>query len=571
MAESAITPPSLTSQALHDDRFDECFAAAHLQAERGAYRDATRLLDEALSLCPAEDINRRAQALASLAHNYPRLGNLQASVRCASEAVALCERQDDAVLLADALTSLSYVYAQLLMASDALDCGLRALAAARRGQSRLREGWALNRLGVAYSSLENPAQACEATQRALEVARGIDNEISHQLSFSCLNNLAYFWLHRTADARRDGKAAALQEALVLSRELSEQATQIARASTSPFQVAVSVSNLVEALVNQGDYEAAAPLLSEFEQLSATHGYHALGLQAATHRALICKAHGDFAGAQSGLRALLEQSQGEMPPKQRRILIRALYETHKAAGDFQEALQYLEQHADLERQIWRETMALQTEVMQIRQDVAQAQARADHAAYEALRERERASQLEHEQQRLREHAAALDRAAHEDVLTGLHNRRHTEFALPLLFEGTRQAGQQISLALLDVDHFKQVNDSFGHAVGDQVLRQLAELLREKMRSADLLARFGGEEFLVVLVGMAPTQALEVCERLRVAVSRHDWTRVAQGLQVRISIGLAGGVPSLDADALLHRADQALYAAKRAGRDRVHVDG
>ncbi len=72
-------------------------------------------------------------------------------------------------------------------------------------------------------------------------------------------------------------------------------------------------------------------------------------------------------------------------------------------------------------------------------------------------------------------------------------------------------------------------------------------------------------------MAPTQALEVCERLRVAVSRHDWTRVAQGLQVRISIGLAGGVPSLDADALLHRADQALYAAKRAGRDRVHVDG
>ena len=551
--------------------FDERFAAAHERAAHGAYREAITLLDEALRLCPADDIGRRAQALASLAHNYPRLGNLQASARCANEAVALCEKQDDAVLLADALTSLSYVYAQLLMASDALDYGLRALAAARRGRSPLRKGWALNRLGVAYSSLENPAQACEATQKALDVACNIDDEISHQLRFSCLNNLAYFWLRRTADARRDGHTAILQQALTQSQQLSEQATQMARASSSPFQVAVSVSNLVEALLNQGAYEAAAPLLSEFEHLSATHGYSALGLQAATHRALICKAHGDFVGAQTGLRALLEEpSHGELPPKQRRILIRALYETHKAAGDYQEALQYLEQHADLERLIWRETLAMQTEVMQIRQDVAQAQAKAEYAALDAMRERERASQLEHEQQRLREHAAELDRAAHEDVLTGLHNRRHTEFALPLLLEGTRLAGQQISMALLDVDHFKLVNDTFGHGIGDQVLRQVAELLREKMRSADLLARFGGEEFLVVLVGMAPAQAFEICERLRVAVSQHDWSRLAKDLQVRISIGLAGGSPAVESDVLLERADLALYAAKRGGRDRVHVD-
>lgn len=171
--------------------------------------------------------------------------------------------------------------------------------------------------------------------------------------------------------------------------------------------------------------------------------------------------------------------------------------------------------------------------------------------------------------MHEHAAALDRAAHEDVLTGLHNRRHAEFALPLLVEGARQAGLQISLGVIDVDHFKRVNDQFGHGAGDLVLQQLAQLLRTKMRSADLLARVGGEEFLVVLVGIAPAEALEICERLRTAVAAHDWQRIKPGLSVHLSMGLAGGVPPAEAKTLMEWADQALYAAKRGGRNRVSV--
>ncbi|PTT87119.1 hypothetical protein DBR42_12330, partial [Pelomonas sp. HMWF004] len=167
--------------------------------------------------------------------------------------------------------------------------------------------------------------------------------------------------------------------------------------------------------------------------------------------------------------------------------------------------------------------------------------------------------------------ALDRAAHEDVLTGLHNRRHAEFAVPLLVEGARMANQVISMASLDVDHFKHINDNHGHAVGDAVLRQLAQLLRHRLRSADLLARVGGEEFLAVLVGIAPPQAAEICERLRLAVAEHDWAATAPGLLVRISVGIAGGAPQQQqADTLLRRADLALYAAKHGGRNRVHVD-
>lgn len=547
--------------------FQACVAAAQARAAVGDYLEATRLLDEALRLCPPEHEADRAVALALLAHNHPRLGNLQASVRCASEAVAICERQADDTVLADALTSLSFVYAQLLMGRDALDCGLRALAAARRAADPVREGWALNRIGVAYSSLDNPAQACETTQQALEI---VHKHAAPELRFSCLNNLSYFWLYRVSDARRALADGSLLEAQTQALQLAQQATAVARESGSPFQVAVAISNLIDAQLQSDAFEAALPLLAEFERLSDANGYLALGLQAVAQRALILKTQGDFAGAVARLRKLLEGQQGELPPKLRRILIRALYETHKAAGDYREALAYLEQHADLERLISRDTMALQTEVMLIRQEVDQAHARAEFALLDAQRERERASHLEREQQRLREHAAALDRAAHEDVLTGLHNRRHTEFALPLLVEGSRQAGKLISLAMLDVDHFKRVNDEFGHGVGDLVLQQLAQLLRQKMRSADLLARVGGEEFLVALVGTELPLAEEICERLRVAVADYDWSRLAPGLSVHVSIGLAGGAPPAEARLLLERADQALYAAKRAGRNRVRTD-
>jgi diguanylate cyclase (GGDEF)-like protein len=387
--------------------------------------------------------------------------------------------------------------------------------------------------------------------------------------FSCHNNLAYFWLRRVEEARAIGDGAALAEAVASARRTAEQATALARCSGSPFQVAVALSNLVNALLAGSRPDDALPLLNEFGHIAHDHGYRTLAVEADAQRAVFLRLKGEPVQAARILAALLHAAV-EPPPKLRRLLIRSLYETHKACGQYREALSWLEALFGLDRQINRDNLVLQTEVILIRDQVEQAQARADSAAADARRERARAAHLESEQQRLREHAMALDRAAHEDVLTGLHNRRHAEFALPLLVEGARMAGQVISVAALDVDHFKKINDTHGHAVGDAVLQQLAQLLRHRLRSADLMARTGGEEFMAVLVGIAPQQAAEICERLRLAVAEHDWAAVTPGLAVRISVGIAGGAPPLAADSLLHRADHALYAAKRGGRNRVHVD-
>ncbi|MDT9001542.1 GGDEF domain-containing protein [Paucibacter sp. APW11] len=546
--------------------FDAAIKLASALAGRGRYLEAVSQLDACLAALPMREREARAQVLALLAHQHPRLGNLQASVRCASEAVALCQRLDKPSVLADALISLAYVYAQLLMGRDALDAALQALHTARQTQDRVQEAWALNRLGVAYSSLDNVAQARESTQQAIEIAQTLGDS---ELSFSCLNNLAYYALMAEVEARRNGDVDALTEALQQSMSLSQQALAEARESGSEFRIAVAASNVCDALLRGGEAATAAPLIDEYQAICLRQGYMALGMQAMAQRALLLKADGDSRAAIAALQALLRDAAERLPPKLRRIVIRALYETCKAAGDFEQALAYLEQHADLERQITRDTMSSQTEVILIRQEVEQAHARAEHALIDARRLRERARLLEREQEQLRHQAAEWGRAAHEDVLTGLHNRRHAEFALPLLLERARQEGKTISLALLDVDHFKQVNDQFGHGVGDDVLRELAQLLRGNTRSADLLARVGGEEFMMVLVGTPPARALEICERLRLAVEQHDWALLHPGLQVTVSLGLSGGEPPEQLKLLVERADHALYAAKRSGRNRVEA--
>ncbi len=537
-------------------------------ARSGEYKSTVQLLEQALQHCAAE--LDRARVLALLARHYPRLNNLQASVRCGSEALALAEALADEGVLADTLSALAFVYAQLLMGRDALECGLRALSAARRAGDRKREAWALNRVAVAYASLDNPAQACDTTREALEIAGRLASH-GGELEFSCLNNLSYFWLLRLQELGHNEAGSAQQaEASAQALSLAEQATASARASDSPFRIAVALSNLAEILVARHGYERAEPLIDEYEALSIRLGYQALELQAAAQRTLIMKARGQLRPAISALNILAQERAAALPPKLRRIIILALYEAHKACGNYREALDHLEQHRDLERQMRRETLALQTEVLMIRQEVEQAQARAEHALRDAQRERERASQLEREQQRLRDQAAAWGRAAHEDVLTGLHNRRHAEFALPLLVEGARQSGKPVMMALIDVDHFKRINDSLGHGVGDRVLQRLAELLRSNLRGADLLARIGGEEFLLVLLGLDARQARDLCERLRLSIAEHDWSDCAPGLAVRISIGMAGGTPPLEAKSLQERADQALYAAKRGGRNQVLGD-
>jgi diguanylate cyclase (GGDEF)-like protein len=152
--------------------------------------------------------------------------------------------------------------------------------------------------------------------------------------------------------------------------------------------------------------------------------------------------------------------------------------------------------------------------------------------------------------------ATQDAANVDALTGLLNRAGIEARLRSLFAAPHEL--QATALMLDVDHFKEINDSLGHAQGDAVLREIAAVIEENCRSHDVVGRYGGEEFLVLLQSVDSNEALEIAERIRCAISDR--------LHVTVSIGLTEYSHAEDAQAVIARADSALYSAKRAGRNR-----
>lgn len=180
-------------------------------------------------------------------------------------------------------------------------------------------------------------------------------------------------------------------------------------------------------------------------------------------------------------------------------------------------------------------------------------------------------LRDENRQLRAHNQGLQadvrqysRLAETDALTGLPNRR----ALEAEFEA-RRGDAPLALAVLDLDHFKRINDRFSHLVGDAVLRQAAVSMSASLRAPDLLARLGGEEF-VALVALAPDEAAGAFERVRRALAEHAWGEIAEGLQVSVSIGVTAVRAGEDLVTALARADALLYRAKHEGRDRVMHD-
>ncbi|MGQ3050849.1 MAG: GGDEF domain-containing protein [Roseateles sp.] len=159
---------------------------------------------------------------------------------------------------------------------------------------------------------------------------------------------------------------------------------------------------------------------------------------------------------------------------------------------------------------------------------------------------------------------LEQMALRDSLTRVANRDGLDRALELLLQVQGDTGFPLSVVFVDVDHFKRVNDGHGHETGDQVLVLLAHTLRANLPRDDLLARWGGEEFVIVMPQTPAAEAVAVAERLRQVLAHTEWPA---GLRVTASWGVAQAVGAADVEAALREADQAMYRAKQAGRDRV----
>jgi diguanylate cyclase (GGDEF)-like protein len=167
------------------------------------------------------------------------------------------------------------------------------------------------------------------------------------------------------------------------------------------------------------------------------------------------------------------------------------------------------------------------------------------------------------------AQEFEQQARLDALTGLANRRAFDEALARECARSRRSGLPLTLVLLDIDHFKQVNDTYNHSVGDEVLKLVANVISVHCREDDTVARWGGEEFAVLLPNTTTDVARDICERIREAIMLSDCSSVAPGLHLTISMGVAEYAGEAQHEKLLSRSDSALYQAKQRGRNRIDI--
>jgi diguanylate cyclase (GGDEF)-like protein len=178
-----------------------------------------------------------------------------------------------------------------------------------------------------------------------------------------------------------------------------------------------------------------------------------------------------------------------------------------------------------------------------------------------------AELKASNKKIAEQADILRELSLRDALTHLHNRRHFDEQAGKLFIHAKRSARPLTIMMGDIDHFKQINDKFSHAIGDKVLRTVGEILRAQTRTTDLVARYGGEEFVIAFVDTPLEHAHQLCDKLRAHIAAHDWSEIHPQLTVTISIGVAQLERDHNLDQVMQNADEQLYRAKASGRNQV----
>jgi len=527
------TAPDSSAAARLLDLAETCRVAGDYQSGSAAARQAAALAAE------TGDAAVQATALRSLANQLMRLGELEAAVAASREAIAVLELTGDQASICQALTIQAMPLNDLGMHQEALEVLAQAREIAQRLGDRSLLYWVHNRTGVVHGSMGDRALSSDYLMRALTMAEGMDAEAR----FCILNNLGDNAVYEVARLRDEGEPDRAEQMLTNALGYVDDALRLAREAGNPFREAICLDNYGMLLALGGDFAVAFRLVEQARVLAAKHRYSSLEWAALQHQARIRAMRGDHADAIKGFLEALElaDAAGEKPVVMEIHL--ELSNAYETVGDTKSALTHYRVFHTLERLA--------------RNDVAAVRARMAGQAFELDNAR-------HEVELHRERSAELERQAGEDPLTGLPNRRYAERALDEL------AKLPLCVALADADHFKGVNDRYGHFVGDEVLRQIAAILRDNVRENDFVARFGGEEFLIALGGAGIEDARARCEALRAQVAMYPWHRIEPDLRVTISIGVAAVADGSELPHSMTTADQRLYTAKRTGRNRVVAD-
>jgi diguanylate cyclase (GGDEF)-like protein len=515
--------------SLHDcDQFDE----------------ALRVLEHGRALQqPAEDMTRILDAMGYVKYSQ---GKYPQAMQLFLEALTQAKTSKEAVLEAMVYNSISMVYCGIGDLNNSLEYQLKALEMYRQCSNRHGEVTALSNLAIDYGETGDFVRGLECNHAALEIAQERGFRL---LEAAILREIGTQYLEIQDD-----------RAIDYLKRASQQAHQI----KSTRVMIETLHSLGRAFVHAGRSNLARRSLRWALQL-------AINSQ---------RQYADIEVAYRLARVLLEQPERESDLQDALELLHDCAPKVESIGDMRLAaktLRTLSHALEQNGQTAQALEALKTSLIwNDRQRATEGQQRTlaltmQHAFSEATRqaELERTQRLElvRVNEVLMLQTEQLEREATHDGLTGLPNRRYLERLLDHECEQVRILETPLCVALADIDYFKQVNDRFSHAVGDEVLRVISRLFRTHLRDHDTVGRYGGEEFAFILPNTTKATAATVLERLRLEVERFDWASVHATLSVTVSIGIAEADQQQGRVALLNIADTNLYIAKRAGRNRT----
>jgi diguanylate cyclase (GGDEF)-like protein len=431
--------------------------------------------------------------------------------------------------------------------AESLDNLLKALHTADETSDLRLKARVLNNLGLLYLRMEEYPQALSYLEKSLEIA---PETKSPAFEADLLENICVAYLNL---GQYSLALTHCQKGIALFQEAGNRYGE-ATALSSAGEIYAAMGHTIDA---HSYYHKSLKISDQIEDVQGA---------AKTHL-LIGSLHfkqGQRETALEHLQSALEYAEKSQDTSQISRIHFLLSRIYREMKDFQMSLRHFEQFHDLKEAVFNEDMATKIKSLEIMHHVKET--RQDSEIY-----RLRNVELSREIEERKKAQSELERIITLDPLTSLFNRRHF-FELTLKeLERSQRYNRPLSVIMLDIDHFKQVNDQFGHLVGDRVIVEVARRIQKALRRIDSACRYGGEEFAVLLPETPLMQAEMVASRLWNLVTRQPTVSGELVLKITVSVGVATFQHSseITVDDLLDQADQAMYAAKQAGRNRVAV--
>ena len=511
-------------------------AMAEQLYERDAARGA-QVSREALELARATgDVPGEAQALYCLGRNLYSQADYPGVFEAQNAALALFRSICDGAGEARCQNLLGITHRQLSEFGRALELYDLALRGFRDAGDLKWQARVISNIGNVEIELGNHVAALELFEQAMELRRQVGDQEGTGFD---LNNAAYGRIQRARQMRQSGDAEGCQLEAETALRLLDRALAVARQYGYRRLEAFCLQTMGEAYQAMAQPQIALAMADTFLRLARESNDR--WIEAYGH-ACVGELHhqlGEHDPAFVNLVKALATFETLGARDQVARVLRSLSQVHESRESIGEALSCIRRAGAIEQAL--------------RSEEAESRAR-------ALAARRRLEQARLETERFR-------RLAMEDALTGLANRRQLDERLQSLLREGGKAGGVVTVALADVDHFKGINDRFSHAVGDEVLRCVGEILRAHCRLGDLAGRYGGEEFMVVFRHLEMPAAAQICERIRRSVEDWDWKSIHPQLRVTLSMGLASSASFDHCQGLLDAADHWLYEAKHHGRNQI----